>query len=156
MEKTTKSVPKNEWCNCMCPFYEWWIMSVCGRTGPFWRRMESWACKWSILHQHALPSSGSIFAPSTLVSQWDLLPNLQLMKPCQSNKNQSTQIKGGILGTKCKYPCPRRQKNQLWGQTTRGTSRSQTPWKWNAAPDFRGGHPSQYYSSPKAIFLKPE
>ncbi len=34
--------------------------------------------------------------------------------------------KGGIQGTKWKDSHPRRQKNHLRGQTTRGTSRSQT------------------------------
>ncbi len=34
--------------------------------------------------------------------------------------------KGGTQGTKWKDPCPRRQKNHLRGQTTRGTSSSRT------------------------------
>ncbi len=44
--------------------------------------------------------------------------------------------KGGIQGTKWKNPCPRRQKNHLKGQTTRGTSSSFTCFVLVLRPSF--------------------
>jgi len=52
-------------------------------------------------------------------------------------------------------PTSKKTKEPTKTANHKGTSRSQTPRKWDPSRDFRGGHhPSQYYSSPKAIFLE--
>jgi hypothetical protein len=58
----------------------------------------------------------------------ETLPNI--------NKTKSPK-KGGIKGTKWKYPHPRRQKNHLRGQTTRGTSSSRSSSQTSSYPITR-------------------
>jgi hypothetical protein len=47
--------------------------------------------------------------------------------PIINKPKHHPKTKRGIQGTKWKDPCPRRQKNHLRGQTTRGTSSPKPP-----------------------------
>ncbi len=64
---------------------------------------------------------------TALVLNFSLASKHYLMKPCQSNINQSTQKRGGIQGTRMEGPHPRRPKNHLRGRKTRGISKFPNP-----------------------------